>query len=41
MSGIGDVKTASDPRERRGARRTTRDISGFIIYPAFGLMGEF
>ena len=40
VSGHGDVKTAPI---RATARRLAHDtdISGFIIYPAFGLMGEF
>ena len=40
VSGHGDVKTAPDPRNGEALAHDT-DISGFIIYPAFGLMGEF
>ena len=40
VSGHGDVKTA--PQQRDGEPVVhDADISGFIIYPAFGLMGEF
>jgi hypothetical protein len=40
VSGRGDVKMAPDPRNGEALAHNT-DISGFIIYPAFGLMGEF
>ena len=40
VSGRGDVKTAPDPRNGEALAHNA-DISGFIIYPAFGLMGEF
>jgi hypothetical protein len=40
ISGRGDVKTAPDPRDGQALVHNT-DISGFIIYPAFGLIGEF
>jgi hypothetical protein len=34
------VQTAPDPRNGEALAHNT-DISGFIIYPAFGLIGEF
>jgi hypothetical protein len=40
VSGRGNVQTAPDPRDGQAVVHNT-DISGFIIYPAFGLIGEF
>jgi hypothetical protein len=40
VSGVGDVKTAPDPRNGEAVVHDT-NISGFIIYPAVGLIGEF
>ncbi len=38
--GTAEVQTAPDPRNGEMLARNV-DISGFIIYPAFGLIGEF
>jgi hypothetical protein len=40
ISGHGNVQTAPDPRDGEAVVHDT-DISGFIIYPAFGFIGEF
>ena len=40
VSGHADVETAPDPRDGEAVVHDI-DISGFIIYPAFGLIGEF
>ncbi len=40
LSGRADVQTAPDPRNNEPLVRNV-DINGFIIYPAFGLIGEF
>jgi hypothetical protein len=40
ISGRGNVQTAPDPRNGEAVVHDT-DISGFIIYPAFGFIGEF
>ncbi|HXU06918.1 MAG TPA: hypothetical protein VN903_38460 [Polyangia bacterium] len=40
LSGTAEVQTAPDPRNGEMLARNV-DINGFIIYPAFGLIGEF
>jgi len=40
LTGRADVQTAPDPRNGEMLARNV-DINGFIIYPAFGLIGEF
>jgi hypothetical protein len=40
ISGVGDVQSAPDPRNGEAVVHDTK-LSGFIVYPVVGLIGEF